>query len=179
MKNWLYFFLLPCLSSYYKKVVTCLEQVYKNKELLFSGKGSCEEASVFIKNQMLSNSLIIRIKDNPEIRIIDTVNGGVYYHGNQLMFILIPRSISIDIPNPRMFMNSLNDIQSQKSRLSSNRGKINRVLFEIQNSNYVDLGISVSRFLPVPYKKIVHGASEISLKAVETYVNSVEEICRK
>ena len=95
------------------------------------------------------------------------------------MFVLIPRAISISIDYPHGFMKSLHEIQSKKPRLSSNRGKSNCVLFEIERSNHVDLGVGVSRFSPGLYKKVIHGVSQTAIESVETYFNAVEKICKK
>ena len=97
---------------------------------------------------------MISIKNNPSIRIIDTTMGGLYYHDTKLMFILIPRKFSIGISSPHLFMNSLKEIQGRKPPFSSNWGKSCRVLSEIDQSNYVDIGVGVSRFVVVYIKKL-------------------------
>ena len=85
------------------------KQSLKDKEFFFSGKDSKDENS-FIKNQYKHNSVMIQIKDNSSIRIVDTFNSGVLYHGTKLMFVLIPRDILIYIHNPYGFMKSLHEI---------------------------------------------------------------------
>ena len=171
------FFMLPWLSTLGNNDNMSFKQILKDKEIFFSSKDSKDE-STFIKNQLRLNSIMIEIKHNSSIRIINSLNGGVFYHGNKLMFVLIPRAISISIDNPHCFMKSLQEIQSKKPRLSSNRGKNNRVLFEIESSHYVDLGIGVSRFFPGLYKKVINGVSQTVMVTVETYFNAVEKICK-
>ena len=121
---------------------------------------------------------MVRLKYNKAIIIIDTTDGGICYNNTKLMFILIPRSISIEIPNAQNFINALQVIQSMKPSLSSNRGKRNRVLFEISNSNYVDLSIGVSRFFPGIYKKSINEVSKSKTDIVETYFGAIENICK-
>ena len=174
-----HFFMLSWLSNDDNNRQVSLKDVYKGKEILFSGKNEDEDECQFVANQLLIHSLMMRIKNNPSIRTIDTVMGGVYYHDTKLMFILIPRKFSIGISSPHLFMNSLNEIQGRKPPFSSNQGKSCRVLFEIETSNYVDLGVGVSRFCRGLYKKIINGASDNSIKTVQSYFNSVEGICQK
>ena len=54
-----------------------------------------------------NNTVIINVRTDADIRIIDTRIGGTYFHNNQLMFILVPRKESITMKSPKMFIKGL------------------------------------------------------------------------
>ena len=71
------YFMLPWLSPLENNHYVSFKQSLNDKEIFFSGKDRNDENS-FINNQLKHNSIMIQLKDNSSIRIIDTFNGGVF-----------------------------------------------------------------------------------------------------
>ena len=93
-KKALRFHSLPTLNDYkcyrQKNSLKLLEK-YCSNELIFSAKSCNTKEPMFLTTQFRTNTKLINIKNDTDIRIIDTKDGGVFFNNDQLLFILIPR----------------------------------------------------------------------------------------
>ena len=65
---------------------------------------------------MNKNDLIVSIPKLKQLKIIDTKEGGIYLHGNKLVFILIPRFEILNNERNNSYINSLMKIESVEKR---------------------------------------------------------------
>ena len=160
-ENSLRFFLLNNLSSS-DNDGTSLSALYPHKSIVISGKSSYHHESDFLKSQLVDSYITLSILNSksPMFQVINSKNGGTYYLGSKLMFILIPRSESVLFPCPHLFHSALAAMESSKPQLSSNRGNSRKVLFESCKSNYVDVGVGVARSGTGLYMKSIKNISK-------------------
>ena len=169
------FFLLPHLASIGTTRNTSLSEELKNQVILFSGKSDNKKEFDVLKSQFSKNTMLLNIYSNQYISVINTINGGTYYHGNKFMFCLLPREVSIKFNDMRRVIESLNLLQRKKPQMHSNRGKKHSVFFENIGSNYVDLGIGACRFMPGLYKRVIKGVNNKDYFNVENYFKFVND----
>ena len=156
-----------------------LSSDYANKYVVISGKVDIEQESEYLKSQLNDSYHCLSVftkLSSPLVNIIDVVSGGSYYLGSKLMFVLIPREVARKFPNPKGFHKALSVIESLKPKLYSNRGKRRKVLFENSKSNYVDLGVGVSRSRTGLYMKTVNGIPSNHVEVVEECFRFVNDI---
>ena len=174
------FYLCPKIpSNSLNTNVFSFKSTFKDRVIWFSAKESINDETEFLKQQMDEKYLMIGLRSNPQISFLDTKNGGVTYSGTKFKFILLPREQSISYKRLESFLIGLNEMKMKKSCLASNRGSKHKVLFEDSYSNYVDLGIGVSRFMPGIYKKKIHGVSDHHIENVNKYFKFVQESVTK
>ena len=174
------FYLCPMIPSISMKSNTfSFKSTFKDRVIWFSAKESINNETEFLMQQMDEKYLMIDLRSNPHISFLDTKSGGISYSGTKFKFILLPREQSISYERLESFLIGLNEMKMNKSSLASNRGSKHKVLFEDSYSNYVDLGIGVSRFMPGIYKKKIHGVSDLHIENVNKYFKFVQECVTK
>ena len=139
------------------KDLSRLDSICPERVLLISGKSRISNETKFLKSQLIPNKSAICALSSHHLRIDDTFEGGYSYLGPKLKYIRIPRSEAIKYKEFHLLLNGLKAMQDKKAPLLSNRGNKHQVFFENKSSNYVDLGIGVSRFMPGLYKNILMG----------------------
>jgi hypothetical protein len=82
---------------------------------------------------------------NPHINIVDTLYGASCYHDDVLVFILIPRKLSIQYSYPKAFINAFEAMAKGRPERYSDQGRKYTVLFEGSICNYVNIGIATAR----------------------------------
>ena len=147
--------------------------------MLISGKAHVNKETDFLKSQLNANHIFVSALTSPHITVNDSIIGGFSYSGFKLKYILIPREESIKFKEIHLLVSSLKAIQDKKASLSSNRGSCHKVYFEYKDSNYVDLGIGVSRFSPGLYKKRIKGVHDSDIGNVERYFKFVQGLVKK
>ena len=174
-----YFYLIPNLTSKTTDMNTFLNDRFRDKKLLFSGKENNMKESKVLYTQLSCNDVILNIKSSPLISIMNTKNGGYSYLGTKLLYIFIPRHEAISYNDCESFVLGLDSYQRKKKSQSSNRGISHKVYFEDKKSNYVDVGIGAARFMPGLYKKSINGVADENVKNVNQYFNYVERTVKK
>ena len=134
-----------------------IKNTLSKKSVIFSGKSNNNLESDFLLSQLdeCANMINIVSSSSPKMNIINTTTGGSYYLGSKFMFVLIPREEAIKFPSPHLFHKCLSVIETKKPKMHSNRGKNRKVFFETKFSNYVDVGVGVSRCSTGLYMKSV------------------------
>ena len=173
------FYLCPILSPIGNDTTVSLHVIFPQHKLCFSGKSSNEDESLFLKHQLDDKYKLINVMSSPLMSIVNTQYGGISYLGTKFKFVLIPREACLKYFSIISFINGLKGMQKKKSPLSSNRGMCHRVLFEKCSSNYVDLGIGVSRFMSGIYKKRIPGISEDHVNNVDCYFQFVQDVVKQ
>ena len=174
--------LLPTLSPNKKNsphTSLSMSTKYKGKELIFIRKRNISHEPKILKLQYKKNTVIINVRTDADIRIIDTRIGGTYFHNNQLMFILVPRKESITMKSPKMFIKGLAAMEKRKPCKSSDRGTLNRVLFENKDSNYINLGIGVSRGTTGLYIRELKNQTEQDVIRMKNGFSHTKHICER
>ena len=174
------FFLLPNLAAHCspdEKFDCFISQQYPDKSVIFSGKKNLIDETPFLLSQLSDDCHSISIVSSlkPKFSIIDTFDGGVYYLQSKLMFILIPRNLAIKFPAPHLFFQALSSFESKKAKLSCNRGKSRRVYFESNDSNYVDVGVGVSRSMTGLYMKSARNVPLSDIEAMNNCFSFIED----
>lgn len=173
------FYLCPILGYPGEESILNLKTMYLNKTLLFSAKNNITDEPSFLLHQLEDSHKLLSLCNSSIFTKVNTCNGGISYYGSKLMYIFIPREQSIQYVLMLPFLNGLKAMQSKKASLSSNRGASHKVFFEDNKSNYVDLGVGVSRFMRGLYKKTITGVSDVDVAHVNAYFNFVQEVVKK
>ena len=173
------FYLSPMLSDFESNKTLLLTELIKNQYILFSAKSSVLKEPIFIQQQLSSPYSWVNIKNSEHISIIDTSLGGIYYCEEKLLFIFIPRADAIKYQDVKKYVSGLLTMERSKKALSSNRGNSHKVFFENSSSNYIDVGIGVSRFMRGLYRKELVGVSDEDIKNVNDYFSFVENTVKQ
>ena len=94
-----------------------ISEQYPNKNIMFSANTETSNYH-FLNNQLNSNDLILSIPTLKQLKIIDTKDGGIYLHGNKLVFILIPRFEILNNERNNSYINSLMKIESVEKNIN-------------------------------------------------------------
>ena len=84
------FYSLPPLLPFSFTPDNFISARFPDKEIVFSGKHSLSGKSRFFQNQLTSKFVLCPISSIPNVKIIDTMKGGVHYLNKKLAFILVP-----------------------------------------------------------------------------------------
>jgi len=172
------FFQIPPLLPFSSESRKTFSESYHNKQLIFSGK-SAETESSFFESQLHPSIVLLPILSIPDLQVIDTIHGGVHYFNKKLSFILVPRSESIGMKDPKSFISSLSKLEKTRPNLSSNRGSSRNVFFEIETSNYVDFGVGVCRGMTGLYIKQSSVLNDKIMKPIHRALSFIHHISEK
>ena len=114
-----------------------------------------------------------------EIKIVDTLNGGICVQNNKLIFILVPREDIIKTTKNYDYIKALKKIELLNCNYKSYRGENKKVYFETENTNYINLGIGTCRGKRGLYLRENKKISEKILKIIENYNKVTHHICEK
>ena len=168
------FYLLPHLSSTGDLNNLSLRRKFCKKVILFSGKSNIINELDMLRNQIQDQVILLNIRMDKDIKIINTLRGGTFYNRNKFTFCLIPRKAALEFPDMHHVINNLQFLQTKKPRHHSNRGKKHNVFFENTSSNYVDLGIGVCRSMPGLYLRSVKGVKNYDIHAIQNYFKFIQ-----
>ena len=152
-------------------------RIYLKKQIIFSAKIKQANEPDFLKSQLGAHVLIVNIKNNEDIRIINTKYGGIYYLKDKLMFILLPRKEAITISQPGRVIKSLQKIEDKCSKNKSTRGKQNKVYFETNLCNYVNIGIGTCRGKKGIYKREIPNLEEKYMDILNKAFEHTKHVC--